>query len=546
MVHWEREAVVGIQQCGCELCAQRAAAEAKALQRREADRLVALKEYREARHRQQARQQGQEEYREERQRQQAREQEEEERQRVIVTLRIGVFFDGTGNNPSNVEQGIRCGAHHPISPEDLDGSCKPYMGDADSSYGNDITNIKKLFDLYTVSKKDQIETRGLASRRIYIDGIGTQAGAKDSVIGSGIGRGETGVEARVGQAFDRVKAHVNLFLDEHPSMRIAQLVFDIFGFSRGAAAARHFANQVARAADGPLQAALNVPNVFISGFGKQYGDGVQTGFIGLFDTVSAVGGLRNLGYVRSAIAPGLKLHLSPALFPHVVQLAARDEYRSNFPLQQVGPEHPEIVLPGAHSDLGGGYRDEVEEQVMLGPMQALDVSMHVDVKTTSIYRDALQAQVQWHARGWPLEMLLIATPEPLMLPADPQDRLAPRQKRVYAGLQLRRTVSAGLSRVYLRVMYELARKKGAGFDVMDPHDSKFSIPMALQSLSDRFIAGDYSTSTAEEALLKRRYIHASAHWNPAPLTGPRTGKFDLTYLNAPTQDRVRVQHPHTP
>ncbi|MNG08962.1 hypothetical protein D3C84_923560 [compost metagenome] len=150
-----------------------------------------------------------------------------------------------------------------------------------------------------------------------------------------------------------------------------------------------------------------------------------------------------------------------------MQLAARDEYRSNFPLQRVGPEHSEIVLPGAHSDVGGGYRDEIEEQVMLGPMQALDVPVYVDVKNTSIYRDALQAQARWQAQGWPLAMLFIVTPEPVLLPADPQDRLAPRQKRVYAGLRLKRTVSAGLSRVYLRVMYGLARARGVDFDDLD-------------------------------------------------------------------------------
>lgn len=527
----ERETVVGIQQCSCEQCAPRAAAEAKALQRREADRLAALKDR---------------EYREARQRQQAWAQEEEERQRVIVTLRIGVFFDGTGNNPSNVEQGIRCGAHHPIAPEDLDGSCRPYMRDADSSYGNDITNIKKLFDLYKRSDSPtNIREQRTAFEKIYLDGIGTQAGARDSIIGSGIGRGKTGAEARVDQAFDRVKTAVRLFHAEHPTMRIAQLTFDVFGFSRGAAAARHFANQMAKAADSPLQAALNVPNVFMAGFNKKYGHGVQSGFIGLFDTVSAVGGLRNLGYVRSAAAPGLQLHLRADLFPRVVQLVARDEYRSNFPLQQVGPEHPEIVLPGAHSDLGGGYRDEVEEQVLLGPMQALEVSIHVDVKTTSIYRDALQARAHWQAQGWPPEMLFIVTPEPLLLPADPQDRLPPRQKRVYAGLQLKRTVSAGLSRVYLRVMYELARKKGVDFEKID-EKPELQLPPELHALSNRFIAGHYSTTPADEELLKRRYIHTSAHWNPAPLTGPRTGKFDLTYINAPMQDRVRVQHPHTP
>ena len=521
-----------IQNCFCQQCLVREAGNAAADLRIEAKQLARQKAW---------------EHEEARSRQEAWEQREEERQRVNVTLRIGVFFDGTGNNPANVEQGIRCGAHHPIAPEDLDGSCKPYMRDANSSYGNDFTNIKKLFDLYKrSSKREVIQEKRKAFQKILVEGIGTQAGAKDSVIGSGLGRGETGVEARVDYAFNQARIAVQLFRDDYPAMRIGQLTFDIFGFSRGAAAARHFANLLAKAANGPLRAALNVPNVFTAGFTKQYGHGVQVGFIGLFDTVSAVGGLRNLGYVRSASAPGLQLHLPPELFPRVVQLAARDEYRSNFPLQRVGPEHSEILLPGAHSDVGGGYRDEVEEQVMLGPMQALDVPVYVDVKNTSIYRDALQAQARWQAQGWPLAMLFIVTPEPVLLPADPQDRLAPRQKRVYAGLRLKRTVSAGLSRVYLRVMYGLARARGVDFDDLDVHQAIYELPPPLQALGERFIAGDYSTTPAEETLLKRSYIHASAHWNPDPLAGPRIGTFALTYLNAPTPDRNRVQHPHTP
>ncbi|MDY7562591.1 MULTISPECIES: hypothetical protein [unclassified Pseudomonas] len=61
--------------------------------------------------------------------------------KVPVFLTIGVFFDGTCNNASNTAMGIMCGAHHPIQPQDLETSCKPYMADADSSYGNDLSKI---------------------------------------------------------------------------------------------------------------------------------------------------------------------------------------------------------------------------------------------------------------------------------------------------------------------------------------------------------------------------------------------------------------------
>lgn len=123
-------------------------------------------------------------------------QQEERAKKFDLSLRIGVFFDGTGNNASNVFDGIRCGAHHPVRAEDLEGSCKPYMADSERSYGNDLSNVAKLFGLYTSSLKlvghDKHKN---AYGKLYLEGIGTQVAEKDSLLGSGAGRGGTGVEA---------------------------------------------------------------------------------------------------------------------------------------------------------------------------------------------------------------------------------------------------------------------------------------------------------------------------------------------------------------
>ena len=261
------------------------------------------------------------------------------------------------------------------------------------------------------------------------------------------------------------KIKLALRIGEYPDCEINSLTFDSFGFSRGAAAARHFANEVVRGSQGPLRAALQENGkAFSPSFIDRYQRDINMGFIGLFDTVAAVAGLANLGNVSSSIAPWLKLHLPRKYFTEVVQLAARDEVRANFPLCRVKPDHTEITLPGAHSDIGGGYLNEAEECVLVSPMQALTVSVGIDVKMTSIYRDAVQAKERLVADGWPTAMLEIVTPEPELLPADSHDRLAPRQQRVFAGLQLKRRVSGELSRVYLRVMYELAKRKGVRFD----------------------------------------------------------------------------------
>ncbi len=39
-------------------------------------------------------------------------------------------------------------------------------------------------------------------------------------------------------------------------------------------------------------------------------------------------------------------------------------------------------------------------------------------------------------------------------------------------------------------------------------------------MCERFVAGDYRITAAEEHLLKLRYIHQSAHWSPTFLSGP--------------------------
>ncbi|AIC19627.1 hypothetical protein EY04_12180 [Pseudomonas chlororaphis] len=466
-------------------------------------------------------------------------------EKVQVALRIGVFFDGTGNNASNSAMGQICGAQNPIEARDIDGSCKPYMRDPESSYGNGVSNIKLLRELYYAPQKTEGEgLKRCAYRAIYIEGIGTKAGEKDSLITSGTGRGDTGVSGCVQRAFREIEEHINDVQKENPESEITSLTFDAFGFSRGAAAARHFANEVVRWL-GPLELILHDHSkAFSPRFNRQYGNDVDMGFIGLFDTVPSVAGLSNLGNVRSAIAPGIKLHLDRRYFRSVVQLVARDEYRANFALSRVKPDHLEIVLPGAHSDIGGGYLDEIQECVLVSPMQALEVPINTEVSQTSIYRNAVQTKKRWMAKGWPAQWLEIVTPEPLLLPQDSQDRLGLRKKRVYAGLQLKRPMSNKLAGVYLRVMYELAKQNGVQLEEI-PETPEYAIPSELQALCDRFVTGDYSTTPEEETMLKLRYIHLSAHWNH-PLGKRDGGSLKVVYINAPTVDAVRVQHPHVP
>lgn len=471
---------------------------------------------------------------------------EEQAKKFDLTLRIGVFFDGTGNNASNAAEGQRCGAHHAIKPEDLDSSCKPYMSDSDSSYGNDPSNVYKLYGLYDAPE----ELTGLGShksaiRSLYIEGIGTRSGKEDSTLGAAFGRGKTGVEERVEHAFKEILRVMNELHQRHPNAEIRALMFDTFGFSRGAAAARHFANQVLGGPNGPLAQVLQRKKAKFSRVFLPDSCDISVRFVGLFDTVASVAGLRNFGNYSSRHTPGIQLYLDRKKFPTVVQLAARDEIRFNFALRHVRPDHMDITLPGAHSDIGGGYRQLMEEALMVTPMQAQEIDQTQDIREASIYHDAEHAKARWIEEGWPADALHIVTPKAEQLPFDRQDHTTPAQKRVYAGLQIRREVRGELSRVYLRVMHALAKAEHVPFKDIDPNDPEHAITQELQTLCDRFVAGDYSLTPTEDALLRRRYIHTSAHWNH-PNGKEKGGGLALIYLNSPMEDGVRVRHPHTP
>ena len=246
-------------------------------------------------------------------------------------LQIGVFFDGTGNNMFNDRQ----------LPD------------------RDITNVAKLFDLYPNDA-----TNGYYP--IYIHGVGTITGqasedgfiTSEDLAGLGTGVGPEGGHARIELALRQLRP----ILEANPD---ATITFDVFGFSRGAALARHFVNLIHRWPE-----TLTVPEFRLDRPGYQPPlrrilafpprpiPFPQVRFVGLFDTVGSFywpGTARNLDF---------DLYIASGSAARVVQLTAHHEIRRNFPLSSIADaqgNHPgnfaEIVLPGAHSDVGGGYEN---------------------------------------------------------------------------------------------------------------------------------------------------------------------------------------------
>lgn len=140
---------------------------------------------------------------------------------------------------------------------------------------------------------------------------------------------------------------------------VKNIYVSAFGFSRGAAEARTFANWLVKLCE--LDARLtgkSSQGLTLAGFP------VTFDFLGLFDTVASVG-VANLVPFANGHSAWADAEISLAIPPNVGQcthLVSAHENRQSFPLDSIYNDHSiasngeEIVFPGVHSDIGGGYQ----------------------------------------------------------------------------------------------------------------------------------------------------------------------------------------------
>lgn len=298
-----------------------------------------------------------------------------------------------------------------------------------SSFVNGYTNIKRLFEHYKgydpLNTKESEPRKYTKSRfKVYASGDGCidpYEGGKlksDSAIGLGLAFGQTGVLAHIVYTCDKIAQ--NLRQKKHTV--VDELVLDVFGFSRGAAEARHFVSSIMKEYDvstsdvtrdytlntqdksknifapfypkgkgvytiidnrpyfNPL--CTDIDKVFIEkGTGKRkrkvtvynpYFEGRGTSklsinsvsfrFIGIYDTVP------HYGIVQGNDTKDLNLDFEESKLGRLVHLTAEDEYRKNFAMTHINAsaankflgneKMKEIALPGAHADVGGGYMNK--------------------------------------------------------------------------------------------------------------------------------------------------------------------------------------------
>ncbi len=215
---------------------------------------------------------------------------------------------------------------------------------------NAVTNVALFRDYYKAgySKDDYF----------YRAGVGT-AGWVDYVVGGATGLGS---RQRINDALDQL----DTLLNDNSWDR----VIDIVGFSRGAAAAREFANDVFERIDNNY-------------WGNQVTqcNSLNIRFMGLFDTVGS------MGIAGNSTNIGYDFTLDPRI-GQVAQAVALNEHRPLFPLSSVSPVAGASITSGnvveqgfigAHSDIGGGYADSDLSDVALQWMYQQAVNAGVNL-----------------------------------------------------------------------------------------------------------------------------------------------------------------------
>ncbi|EMK6837967.1 DUF2235 domain-containing protein [Vibrio cholerae] len=353
-----------------------------------------------------------------------------------------------------------------------------------------------MFDLYSQDKF--FKEKNMFSHAEYITGIGTGnstaiAPADESiVVGQGLGIGKYGVTAKVTTGIQALSQNIEQVISTFEKVLemkvdgIEKLQFDVFGFSRGAAAARHFINMVLDGENGEFAKTFtlgcqkaDLPLIYAFDWGEvdEIKANCEITFAGLFDTVASV---VNIFSKNSPLGLDLNTHtdngdvrlwIDPKRVRHAVHLTADPtiECRDNFSLNHLNStdeEHfHEFVLPGAHSDIGGGYHSRLSfdnpdyllpvlEKKLVKRVSRTFSDRWDEEKTKQYVLNELEKyKVRDRLTGWKEEDYVI---EPLEIRQEGKNDGG----RVIGKLYIQRQVEGDLSRLYLRLMYGLAEFHG--------------------------------------------------------------------------------------
>lgn len=264
------------------------------------------------------------------------------------------------------------------------------------------SNVVALFDAH-------LDDREKGIRRFYYEGVGTEFEFEDRYVQvpvpsrtgtsirweerHGYSERESSWRKGFGGGLD-IRLEKALFdfhmgvEDSRSATRVDEINIAVFGFSRGATQARAFANWLAEHS-----------KVSRQGSRLAY-DGIPLNvkFLGLFDTVESVGGAgvnRQPELVKTSVPPFVQKCL------HIV---AAHELRNAFPLTGLGTDrYTQVVYPGAHADIGGGYEDEHQGRsdrlARVAALQMLDHARGAGLKMRSL--EEMRASGLWQEQYAP-------------------------------------------------------------------------------------------------------------------------------------------------
>lgn len=179
----------------------------------------------------------------------------DDKKKSDIRLEVGVFIDGTLNNKDNTDLRTKYGkdgnkGEKGLTAEEKE-ERKKYIAAShrgvldkmgtDSSFSNDYTNVARKWKCCT------------EEYRIYVPGMGTsdvetQGIDRDDDDGFQYGAGShSGIRARVRLGCERLAEKIKIKIDETSNdIKNIEITVDVFGFSRGAAAARNFVYEITK------------------------------------------------------------------------------------------------------------------------------------------------------------------------------------------------------------------------------------------------------------------------------------------------------------
>ncbi|MGL6128251.1 T6SS phospholipase effector Tle1-like catalytic domain-containing protein [Chryseobacterium artocarpi] len=310
----------------------------------------------------------------------------------VLDITIGIFFDGTLNNKTNTTEkakGTEAYKKHGGKVTD------------NNSYNNDWSNVARMWDNYD------------KNFGIYIEGIGTEDAQGDQTLGYAFGTGATGIRSKVRKGCEEIVKKVKTIKSEKKADKIAVLTFDVFGFSRGAAAARNFVHEISKAKykasahtvandgmvattysddDGNSVDLQELPKWGHLGLKLQEAgitiDVLKVRFLGVYDTVSSYSKYLSPKPNFSNDVEELSLN-DIAKAQTVIHFIAEDEHRENFDLTRVRTGI-EKTFPGVHCDVGGAYENGEES------WEELETAWGFSPSKLEALRDELEAEGWFH------------------------------------------------------------------------------------------------------------------------------------------------------